>query len=412
MAETLDPQQQVAYDAYERRKREYEEELANAPVEQKPGFWRQLAAGAVGAVGGWNFDRGGMQWGPALAREITEGPYQRRMNEHLKRLAARRQGLDVAQEGMQVMNQAENWKQLAAQRKQDGENRKALKEQELKAERQKQVQVYDHLMAKNSGGEALRYESMEHLKGDADAQAKIKAGTHVVHNPPGTDLVYIMPTNETRRRAAFDNVKPIVTSINEVIKANPSLAKRGFRELDMETASAKGESWLQNYFREMNDVLNLEMQIRNRATGGGGGKEDPDIRQRRYEHNQIWANSRRNVATIQSQIASLQNRIATTQDETIKAALRENLKDLQQNIAETLNAAYQEDPMMKPESMKQYEVVDGVLREKGTATQSAPAQSQGAKKLTDELAEKFLREAGMDEVKAAAAARAQGYTWE
>jgi hypothetical protein len=418
--EVIDPREQAIYEDYERKRKDYADFAASAPVQEKPGLWRTLAAIGAGAFGGSQYDKGGMQWGQNLAKEITEGPYQRKMNEHLKMLAAKRMGLDVAQEGMGVMGQISDRKQRAAIAKQTADDRKTIADNALYQKSQYAQGKYEQDLAKNTEGNYKVFSSRdEALKAQqsnpAYAQYELREDPVEVQ---GVGRRYYLAEPDTLRQGRkLESAQEIAARINSVIEQNPSLVKRGFTQVTAEKVTKVGAADLQNYFKEINDVLNLEAQIRGRAAGrGGGGRssgEDPDTKQKRYEHNQVWANSRKNVASLTRQISALQNRIATTQDPAIKAALTENLSELQQNIAETLNSAYQEDPMMKPESMKQYEVVGGELKERGAAPKanSAPA-AEGKKKMTVEIAKKFAAAAGGDRAKAEAMARAEGYTWE
>lgn len=372
----LDPRQEEAYKTYQQRKAEWDALVAQGVERPKPSLWRTLAAVGAGAAGGWNFDRGGMQWGQQLAREITEGPYQRRMNDHLRQLAEKRQGLDVAQEGLNVMDRAANFKQLAAQRKREGEDRTTREAEKLEAQRLKGEGIYKVRLNGQSGGDMLEYVNRNEAMADPSVQAKLKAGTHTLHEPSAGHAVFLTPTQETLTKRKVEEVGPLAQRINAVISANPGLSKRGFIPVDMQTATSKGITGLENYFKEINDVLNLEMQVRGRAANRGGGGEDPDTKHKWQEHNQVWSSSRRDVAALTRQATALQQRIATTQDPTTKTELSRVLDEVQQNIAERLNSAYTEDPLMTPEKMKQYEVVGGSLKERGAAAQPKPNQPQ------------------------------------
>ena len=415
--EVIDPREQAIYDDFERKRKDYADFAANAPVQEKPGLWRTLAAIGAGAFGGSQYDKGGMQWGQNLAKEITEGPYQRKMNEHLKMLAAKRMGLDVAQEGMGVLGQINARKQQAAIARQNAEDRKKIADNALYQKSQYAQGKYEQDLAKNTDGNYKVFSSKEEaLKAQQSnpAYQQYELREDPVEVQGVGRRYYLAEPDTVRQSRKLENAQEIAARINSVIEQNPILAKRGFTPVTADKVTKVGAVDLQNYFKEINDVLNLEAQIRGRAVGRGGGSrssgEDPDTKQKRYEHNQVWANSRKNVASLTRQISALQNRIATTQDPAVKAALTENLSELQQNIAETLNSAYQEDPMMKPESMKQYEVVGGELKEKGAAPK-AVAEPQGKKKMTVEIAKKFAAAAGGDRAKAEAMARAEGYEW-
>jgi hypothetical protein len=420
----LTPRQREAYETYQRQKQAYEQEMAAAPNpdDTKPGLWRTLAAAAAGAVGGWNYDRGGMQWGQQMAREISEGPYQRRMNEHLRRLAAQRQGLEVAQDGMQVVDRAENWKQMAAARRDATDARKANDEAKLAAEKLKQAQVYDAIISKQTGGEAVRYPSVEALNADPDAQEKIKAGTHTLRQPAGTDLVYLISTAEARRRASFEDVKPLAQQINDVIAANPRVAReRGWRPVTMEEASGRGAANLQKYFDTINNTLDRREGAAARASRGGGStvdRETPNEKRLWAANKEVWDRTKSRVNDIKKALDNLENlRIREPFND---AAYSERQAQLKAEMAEALNAAYNQDPLMKPESYKQYKVQRrdmgkdkaarwDVVEVKKEDKAETPAPAGGKKQMTPAIAKQFLIRANDDEAKALEMARAEGY---
>jgi hypothetical protein len=419
MPEEIDPYQQALEDLARQRK-QYDEIASAPPQYERPGFWRSLAAIGAGAFGGSQYDKGGMQWGQQIGQQIIEGPYQRRMNEHLKMLAAKRQGLDSAYEGVGTLGQIEARKQQIEVAKQNAADRKANNEEKLKADKLKNAQVYDAILSKQTGNEAVRYPSMEAIQADPDAQAKIKAGTHTLRQPAGTDLVYLAPTAEYRRQAAFEDVLPIATQINKMISANPILQQRGFQPVDAQKASAKGAAALQNVYKEMNDVLNLEMQAKSRASRGGGGDDDAKA----YAADQ----KRKNLETAQvnTQFAALksskENQYLDQIARARAAGNEEQAKALEKQrgveLVEALNNAHLRIAnIWGHEKFKQARLKDGKVEEfwvgKGAeqVPTQQPAQLAASKVLTKEIAKQFLQDAGMDQAKAEAMARAQGYNW-
>lgn len=302
--EVIDPREQAIYDDYERKRKDYADFAAAAPVQEKPGLWRTLAAIGAGAFGGSQYDKGGMQWGQNLAKEITEGPYQRKMNEHLKMLAAKRMGLDVAQEGMGVMGQISDRKQRAAIAKQTADDRKAIADNALYQKSQYAQGKYEQDLAKNTEGNYKVFSSRdEALKAQqsnpAYAQYELREDPVEVQ---GVGRRYYLAEPDTLRQGRkLESAQAIAARINSVIEQNPSLAKRGFTPVTAEKVTKVGAADLQNYFKEINDVLNLEAQIRGRAVRGGRGDGDDEAKTYRADEKRKF----QETAKINAQFAAL-----------------------------------------------------------------------------------------------------------
>jgi hypothetical protein len=217
--EVIDPREQAIYDDYERKRKDYADFAAAAPVQEKPGLWRTLAAIGAGAFGGSQYDKGGMQWGQNLAKEITEGPYQRKMNEHLKMLAAKRMGLDVAQEGMGVMGQNADRKQRIALAAQTAADRKAQAEAALDQKRQYANDVWKKNIDHNTKGNWKSFQSPEELAAFQQANPKFQ-GWEVrkssVALPNGAqEILLVEPESERQQRSAID-VSSTINMYNQI----------------------------------------------------------------------------------------------------------------------------------------------------------------------------------------------------
>ena len=423
MPEEIDPYQQAAYDAYKRRQAEYEATVATAPKYEKPGFWRSLAAIGAGAFGGSQYDKGGMQWGQQIGQQIIEGPYQRRMNEHLKELAAKRQGLDVAQEGLGVLGQIEARKQQAAIARQNAEDRKAAEADKLYQRSQYAQGVYEKDLNKSTEGNYQVYRSKEEaLK--AKTENPDLAGYELREDPvevPGVGRrYYLAESSKDRQNRKSIDISATVANYNQIAP------KVGLPTIDNPGRVSKEEATVR--LNEAKELYRMKFQADANNLGyariaamvgrGGDGDSKAYAAAEKFKHQE--------TDKVNSEFQNLKTQKENAYQAQIARALANGNKDEAerlatargQELAEALNNAHMRIAnIWGHKKFKQVELKDGKMVETWVGEgvnqppDQQPAQPAAPKVLTKEIAKQFLQEAGMDQAKAEAMARAQGYNW-
>lgn len=429
MPEELDPREQTIYDDWERKRKDYADFAATAPVRENPGLWRKLAAIGIGAFGGSQYDKGGLQWGQQLGNEVLEGPYQRKMNDHLKMLAAKRQGLDVAQEGMGVVGQIAARKAQAAAAAQAAADRKTAAEAALDQKRQYANDVWKKNIDHNTKGNWKSFQSPEELSAFQQANPKYQAWEvrqSSVPLPNGArEIILAEPESESRKRN-LEDVNDLAVRINTAVQANPEISRqRGFVPVTAEQVSRYSAAKLQDYYKEIQNALGQEAAAR-AAVARGRGRGDGDDEAKAYRADE--KRKHQETAKINAQFASLKaskenqymDQIARARSNGNEAEAQRLEKQRGLELVEALNnAALQTANVWGHEKFKQYRMGDKGVEEfmvgKGAESQPQPTpapESGGKKKMTVEIAKKFAAAAGGDRAKAEAMAKADGYTWE
>lgn len=305
--EVLDPKEVAAYEALKKAQADYAAEMAGAPVQEKTGMWRKLAAIGAGAFGGSQYDKGGMQWGQNLAKEITEGPYQRKMNEHLKRLAAKRMGVDVAQEGVGVIGQLNTRKAQIAAAAQAAADRKTQSEAALDQKRQYANDVWKKNIDHNTKGNWKSFQSPEELATFQQANPEYQ-GWEVrkssVALPNGAQEILLAEPDSKRRQRDLEDVNDLAVRINAAVQANPEIARqRGFVPVTSEQVSRASAAKLQGYYKEIQDALGQEAAARAAAARGRGRGGDGDDDAKAYRADEL--RKHKETAAITKQFAAL-----------------------------------------------------------------------------------------------------------
>lgn len=225
-------------DAYRRRQEEYEAAVANAPEREKPGFWRKLGAVAAGAVGGWNYDRGGMQWGQQVADDIIEGPYKKRYDEYLKGLEAKRKGLDLAQEGV---NAQARLNEVRLRREEMDRQHKA----EIDNKNNKGIDIWGRSIEKQFGDSAIQVvdrDDAEARFGDAIKAGNLKIVESKTRDASGRPGYYVVPTEKASNEKLQGEGTTYIENYNAMAKqlglptaskvpSDPKLRQDTLREL-------------------------------------------------------------------------------------------------------------------------------------------------------------------------------------
>lgn len=371
---------------FEARQKEYNDALNNAPVRKKPGFWRTLAATAAGAVGGWNFDRGGMQWGQNLANEIVEGPYKREYDEYMQKLEASRRGTDQMQQGL---NNRLRLEEIAEAR----QLRKEMAEAKRIADQEKSIDIFKTKYRDQSKGAAQEVGSME------EAQERfgedIKKGLKTVVQSATTDrsgkpVIMVVPTDQYWRKLESDEVTELQPTFNkyadlfglprvDVSRLRPEDRRSLFQMYQREIASDTSAKNSQEATRRMmmgivaatNRQANAQ-EFRANQTEGARSKD-------------IWDDTQYRVMLIDR---DYNGRIERARAEGRTADVERLVRDREVAKADLLNTAHLRDAQLrkKPE-VDQFEVEPGTNKMKKktvrldggqavSAPQAAPRQLQ------------------------------------
>jgi hypothetical protein len=389
----MTPDEQLM-ELYRKRQQEYEDAIANEPVREKPNFWRKLGAIGAGAFGGWNFDRGGMQWGQQAGQQILEGPYQQRYNEYLRGLEAKRRGLDLAQEGM--TNQA-RLTELRLRR----EEADRIKKADLDAKKNKGLDIFGQSVNKQYGQQAVQVEDEE------DAQARfgdaIKTGDMQVIRSrtvgsDGRPALYVVPTKQARDKEFQTTSQSYLSSYN-------TLAKQ--LGMEPETTVPPDAKVRQDNINAMRALLQQKMQgereaninSRQMATIGSMMARQNDSQAFRDEQTKAAAN--RNLwAEVQRSINSIDKEF----EGKIAKALENGLKDEAERLtnqretrkAIILSEAHRKHAMAKGlMSYPQYKVGEGskMVAEETPVTEIGMEQKGGGGQLTQEEEDRLFQKA-------------------